>query len=123
MELYFSHSYRDVSINSYFVRELAGCGFRLLADQKSPVWCVAKLERYIGELPGFLSIIPRRRTDDGTVTYSPYIGHELSLARRSRVPRLLFVDDQVLARHRTEFPLDAIPFVADAPARDRMRHA
>jgi hypothetical protein len=59
MELYFSHSYCDVSIHSYFVNELAGCGFQLLADQKSPVWCVAKLERYIAELPGFLSIIPR----------------------------------------------------------------
>jgi hypothetical protein len=58
MELYFSHSYCDVSIHSYFVNELAGCGFQLLADQKSPVWCVAKLERYIAELPGFLSIIP-----------------------------------------------------------------
>lgn len=123
MELYFSHSYRDVRINSYFVNELADCGFRLLADQKSPVWCVAKLERYITELPGFLSIIPRRQAEDGTITYSPYIGHELALARRSGVPRLLFVDDAVLARHRSRFPHDAVPFVADAPARDRRRHS
>ncbi len=122
MELYFSHSYRDVSINSYFVNELAASGFKLLADQKSPVWCVAKLERYIAELPGFLSIIPRRQAADGTVSYSAYIGHELSLARRSGVPRLLFVDDGVLARHRDRFPADAIPFVADVPARDRRRH-
>jgi hypothetical protein len=122
MELYFSHSYRDVRVNSYFLNELAGCGFRLYADQKSPVWCVAKLERYIAELSGFLSIITRRRIDDGTISYSPYIGHELSLARRSRVPRLLFVDDEVLARHREQFPPDAVPFVDDVPARDRMRH-
>jgi len=123
MELYFSHSYRDVRVNSYFVNELADCGFRLLADQKSPVWCVAKLERYITELSGFLSVIPRRQAEDGSITYSPYIGHELALARRSGVPRLLFVDDAVLARHRSRFPSDAVPFVADAPARDHRRHA
>lgn len=123
MELYFSHSYRDVRVNSYFVKELADCQFRLLADQKSPIWCVAKLERYITELPGFLSIIPRRQAEDGSLTYSPYIGHELALARRSGVPRLLFVDDAVLARFRARFPDDAVPFVADAPARDRRRHA
>ena len=122
MELYFSHSYRDVRINTYFFTELAENGFRLFADQKSPVWCVAKLERYLFERSGFLSVIPRRIGEDQKVTYSPYIGYELSLARRSRVPRLLFIDDEVLNRYRTQFPPDAVPFMAASPARDRARH-
>ena len=65
MDLYFSHSYRDGRINEYFCREFVELGFKLYADQKSPVWCVAKLERYLDELTGFISIIPRRSTADG----------------------------------------------------------
>ena len=83
---------------------------------------MTKLERYIHELSGFLSIVPRRARDDGAVTYSPYIGYELSLARRSRVPRLLFVDDEILNRYRSRFPGDAVPFVRSSPASDRFRH-
>ena len=122
MEVYFSHSYRDGGVNSYFGDQLGDCGFRLLADRKSPVWCVAKLERYISELQGFLSIIPARQAEDGSLSYSAYIGHELALARRSGVERLLFVDDEVLGRHRSQFPKDAVPFVSDALNRDRARH-
>lgn len=122
MQLYFSHSYRDVKINTYFFTHLADHGFGLYADQKSPVWCVAKLERYLSELTGFLSIIPRRVSEEQRLGYSPYIGHELALARRAGVPRLLFVDDEVLNRFRTDFPEDAVPFVHDAPERDRSRH-
>jgi hypothetical protein len=122
MQVYFSHSYRDVEINSYFFDVLKQQDIELFADQKSPTWCVAKLERYIHELSGFLSIVPRRSSDGGVVTYSPYIGYELSLARRSRVPRLLFVDDEILNRYRSRFPIDAIPFVRSSPASDRFRH-
>jgi hypothetical protein len=122
MQVYFSHSYRDVEINSYFFSVLKEQEIELFADQKSPTWCVAKLERYIHELTGFLSIVPRRAAADGALTYSPYIGYELSLARRSRVPRLMFVDDEVLNRYRVRFPKDAIPFVRSSPASDRFRH-
>ena len=122
MQIYFSHSYRDVEINTYFFGVLVEQEFQLFADQKSPTWCVAKLERYLHDLSGFLSIVPRRATDDGSIAYSPYIGYELSLARRSRLPRLVFVDDEVLNRHRAHFPPDAIPFVRSAPDSDRFRH-
>jgi len=122
MEVYFSHSYRDVSINSYFYDQFVRENLQVWADQKSDIWCVAKLERYLAELPGFVSIIPRRRSEAGQIEYSPYIGQELSLARRSRIPRLLFVDDQVLSKYQDDFPEDAVPFIHDAPEADRSRH-
>ena len=122
MQVYFSHSYRDVEINTYFFGVLVEQGIELFADQKSPTWCVAKLERYLHELSGFLSIVPRRTAEDGSIAYSPYIGYELSLARRARLPRLMFVDDEVLNHYRVRFPPDAIPFVRSSPASDRFRH-
>jgi hypothetical protein len=91
-KVYFSHSYRDRSINSYFLDLFVRGDFALIAEQKSSTWCVAKLERYMLESSGFVSIIPRR-TSTGRLGYSPYIGHELALARRAGVPRLLFVDN------------------------------
>jgi hypothetical protein len=122
MQIYFSHSYRDVEVNKYFFDALIEQKFELFADQKSPTWCVAKLERYLHDLSGFLSIVPRRATEDGSIAYSPYIGYELSMARRSGLPRLMFVDDEVLHHYRSHFPLDVIPFVRSSPASDRFRH-
>jgi hypothetical protein len=122
MDLYFSHSYRDERINKYFCDEFNDQGFMLYADQKSPVWCVAKLERYLDELSGFISIIPRRAMGDGSLAYSPWIGHELSLARRGRIPRLLFVDDDILGRFPGDFPSDAVPFVYTSPESGQFRH-
>lgn len=54
--------------------------------------------------------------------YSPYIGHELSLARRARVPRLLFVDDDLLGQFPDFFPEDATPFVYTSPESGQFRH-
>jgi hypothetical protein len=110
MEAYFSHSYRDVAVNSYFLEYFVDEEIPLRADQKTDVWCVAKLERYLKETTGFVSIIPERAADGDSGGYSPYIGQELALARRARVPRLLFVDQKVLARHEIDFPQDAVPF-------------
>ncbi|MCZ6821170.1 MAG: hypothetical protein O7G31_17010 [Calditrichaeota bacterium] len=114
-QVYFSHSYRDRSINSYFLDRFVREDFALLADQKSPTWCVAKLERYMLESWGFVSIIPRRATNK--LGYSPYIGHELALARRATVPRLFFVDNVILRKFRADFPKDAVPFAYDEPGR------
>ena len=86
-QVYFSHSYRDVSINAYFLDYFVDRDISLCADQKSDTWCVAKLERYLRKSAGFVSIIPRRAAADGDLPYSPYIAHELTLARRCRVPR------------------------------------
>jgi hypothetical protein len=122
MEVYFSHSYRDVTINSYFFEQLTREDVQVWADQKTDIWCVAKLERYMLQLPGFVSIIPKRVSQAGTVAYSPYIGQELSLARRSRIPRLLFVDEQVLGQYPADFPDDAVPFIPDAPDVENKRH-
>jgi hypothetical protein len=122
MQVYFSHSYRDSAVNSHFIDRLAQEDLPLRADQKTDVWCVAKLERYLGETTGFISIIPRRSTDRDLGGYSPYIGRELNLARRARVPRLLFVDDQVLKRHRLDFPADAVPFNPDSLGEDTAHH-
>ncbi|HWM91924.1 MAG TPA: hypothetical protein VN493_14255 [Thermoanaerobaculia bacterium] len=123
MQVYFSHSYRDVAINSYFLERFVQEEIPLQADQKTDVWCVAKLERYLGEMTGFVSIIPRRETENDPGGYSPYIGHELNLARRARVPRLLFVDEHVLKHHQLEFPEDAVPFRSEALDDDRSRHS
>ena len=114
MDVYFSHSYRDVAINGYFLDLFVEETIALQADQKTDVWCIAKLERYLRETAGFVSIIPARPTDEDQGGYSPYIGQELLLARRSRVPRLFFVDDRVLTRHRLDFPEDAVPFHAES---------
>jgi hypothetical protein len=122
MEVYFSHSYRDVAINSYFFEQLTRQKVHVWADQKTDIWCVAKLERYMLELPGFVSIVTRRTSESGAIGYSPYIGQELSLARRSRIPRLLFVDEQVLGQHQDDFPEDAVPFINDAPDVEGSRH-
>ena len=113
MDVYFSHSYRDVAINGYFLGLFVEEAIGLQADQKTDVWCVAKLERYLRETAGFVSIIPARPTDADPGDYSRYIGQELLLARRARLPRLLFVDDRVLARHKLDFPEDAVPFHSD----------
>lgn len=123
MQVYFSHSYRDVNVNSYFIDRLVEEEIPLRADQKSDVWCVAKLERYMGETTGFLSVIPRRATEKDAAAYSLYIGHELSLARRARVPRLLFVDEEVFKRHRLEFPEDAVTFRPDDLDAGKVRHS
>jgi hypothetical protein len=122
MQVYFSHSYRDVAVNGNFLEHFVDEEIPLQADQKTDVWCVAKLERYLSEATGFVSIIPRRPTEQDQGAYSPYIGHELSLARRARVPRLLFVDGQVLKLHRLDFPEDAVPFRPEALDRDKDRH-
>lgn len=121
-QVYFSHSYRDVSINSYFLDRFLREDIALWADQKTDVWCVAKLERYLLESSGFVSIIPSRASAEGQLVYSQYIGYELTLARRSRVHRLLFVDDLILNRYRSDFPEDAVPFVSDRPERDSNLH-
>jgi len=133
MQLYFSHSYRDVSLTSYFLERFkrvnqekrvltTGDKLRLCADQKSKVWCVAKLERFLFQLAGFVSVIPRRPSQDDGLGYSEYIAYELTLARRARAPRLLFVDDEVLRDHREQFPADAVPFLYERPEREKTKH-
>jgi hypothetical protein len=123
MDVYFSHSYRDFGINGYFLGLFVDETIALQADQKTDVWCVAKLERYVRDMAGFVSVIPARPTDDDPGGYSPYIGQELLLARRARVPRLLFVDGRVLARHRLDFPEDAVPFDAESVEGGQAVHA
>jgi hypothetical protein len=123
MQAYFSHSYRDVPINTYFSELFATAGITLRADQKTDVWCTAKLERYLFEMDGFVSIIPRRIAADESITYSPYIARELMLARRSRGPRILFVDGQLLTQFQSQFPPWAVPFFHDEPGTERARHA
>lgn len=122
MQAYFSHSYRDVPINTYFSRLFEAEGITLKADQKTDVWCMAKLERYMYEMDGFVSIITRRLGPDDTLTFSPYIGRELTLARWARTPRILFVDDQVLNLYRASFPESAIPFFHKNPETERNHH-
>ncbi len=122
MHYYFSHSYRDVAINTYFLDQLVRDEVALRADQKSNVWCVPKLERYMFETAGFISVIPRRASQAEAAGFSPYIAEELDLARRARVPRLLFVDRVVLERHITRFPSDAVPFDGAAPEQDNKLH-
>src|SRR5512145_178036 len=108
MHVYFSHSYRDRAINAPFLEQFVEEEIPLVADEKSDVWCVAKLERYMREMTGFVSIIPRRASEQDPGGYSPYIGYELNLARRARVPRLLLVDQEVLKHHQLDFPEDAV---------------
>jgi hypothetical protein len=122
VQAYFSHSYRDVPINAYFSELFTNAGITLRADQKTDVWCVAKLERYLFEMDGFASIIPRRIAADESITYSPYIARELMLARRSRGPRILFVDGQILAQFQSQFPSWAVPFFHEDPGTERARH-
>jgi hypothetical protein len=122
MEAYFSHSYRDVAINSYFLEHFVDEEIPLRADQKTDIWCVAKLERYLSDTTGFVSIIPERTADGDRGGYSPYIGEELTLARRARLPRLLFVDQNVLTSHEIDFPEDAVPFDAANPASREQIH-
>lgn len=75
MHTYFSHSYRDVAVNAHFLDLFLEEEVELQADQKTDVWCIAKLERYMNETAGFVSIIPRRETEKDPGGYSPYIGH------------------------------------------------
>jgi len=122
MQAYFSHSYRDVPVNTYFSGLFNAAGIALRADQKTEVWCMAKLERYMFEMNGFVSIIPRRISPDESVTYSAYIVRELMLARRARTPSIVFVDDQVLTLYRSAFPASAVPFFHDAPETEQAKH-
>jgi hypothetical protein len=91
-QVYFGHSYRDRSINSYFLDRFVREDAAFRVDQKSSTWCVAKQERYMLESSGFVSIIPRHASTE-KLGYSPYSGYELALARRAGVPRLFFVDN------------------------------
>jgi hypothetical protein len=122
MQAYFSHSYRDIPINTYFSDLFDTAGITLRADQKTEVWCMAKLERYMFEMDGSVSIIPRRVGRDESLIYSPYIGRELMLARRARAPRIVFVDDQVLELYRKAFPESPIPFFHEAPETELTHH-
>jgi len=122
MHVYFSHSYRDVAINSYFMGHLVQQNIPLVADQKSKTWCVAKLERYLFQAGSFISIIPKRPSEQDPAGYSPYIAHEIDLARRARTPRLLFVEQQVFRKHETRFPEDTVVFDAGEPERGARTH-
>jgi hypothetical protein len=122
MHVYFSHSYRDVAINTYFMGHLIQQNIPLVADQKSKTWCVAKLERYLFQVGSFISIIPKRPSDQDPAGYSPYIAHEIDLARRARTPRLLFVEQQVFRTHETRFPEDTVVFDAAEPQREAKTH-
>jgi hypothetical protein len=123
MQVYFSHSYRDFVINGYFLDRFLEEEIALHADQKTDVWSVAKLERYMSEMTGFVSVIPRRETANDPGAYSPYIGYELNLARRARVPRLLFVDELVLKHHQLDFPEDAVAFRPELRSSDKILHS
>lgn len=123
MDIYLSHSYRDGTINEYFRDYFVEEEIPLLADQKSDIWCVAKLERFLTQTTGVISIIPKRVAENDPYGYSPYIGRELSLARRARVPRLIFVDAEVLTHHLNDFPNDAVPFLPDALEEGAPEHA
>jgi len=123
MQVYFSNSYRDFAINAYFLERFVEEEISLYADQKTDVWSVAKLERYMSEMTGFVSVIPRRETEKDPGAYSPYIGYELNLARRARVPRLLFVDELVLKHHQLDFPEDAVPFRPETHDSDKIYHS
>ena len=123
MQVYLSHSYRDVAINSYFLDHFVREEIPLRADQKTDVWCIAKLERFVSETTGFVSIIPSRPTDEDPGAYSPYIGQELNLARRARVPRLLLLDERVFKHHQLEFPEDAVTFHPQSLEQDKVRLA
>src|SRR5258708_23368440 len=123
MQVYFSHSYRDAMINSYFLKHFDHEDIPLYADQKTDVWCVAKLERYVNRTTGFISIIPPRPTAQDAGSYSPFIAQELALARRARVPRLLFVEEQILKHHRLDFPEHAVAFSSVAPEGNADKHA
>jgi len=114
MDVYLSHSYRDDAINGYFRRYFEEEEISLGVDQKTDVWCAAKLERYANEIAGVVSIIPRRVSETDPGAYSAYIGQELNMARRSRVPRLLLIDEIVHRHHRLDFPSDAVIFSPDA---------
>ncbi len=120
-QIYFSHSYRDRRLNSYFLERFVQRDFDLLADQKSHTWCVPKLERYMLESCGFISVIPRRGSRSKP-TYSEYIGHELTLARRSGVPRLVFVDQAIKDSLGSDFPDDAVTFEHENPAHNQKLH-
>src|SRR5262245_22642856 len=122
MKVYFSHSYRDAIINGYFLNRFGREDLPLYADQKTDVWCVAKLERHVTQTNGLISIIPRRPTENDAAGYSPYIAEEHRLARRARVPRLFFVEERVLKLHPLEFPKDAVPFSAEAPENQAEKH-
>ncbi len=122
MHVYFSFSYRDVAINSYFMGHLVQQNIPLVADQKSKTWCVAKLERYLFQTGSFISIIPKRPSEQDPAGYSPYIAHEIDLARRARTPRLLFVEQQVFQKHEPRFPEDTIVFDAAEPQREAKTH-
>jgi hypothetical protein len=110
MQLYLSFSYRDLSINSHFLGHFVDEDIPLQADKKTDVWCVPKLERSLCQVDGFVSIIPRRQNETDPGAYSEYIHQEVNLARRARVPRLLFIDELVYKRHRLQFPEDVIAF-------------
>jgi hypothetical protein len=70
MQIYFSHSYRDIAVNSYFIDRLAREDIPLGADQKTDVWCVAKLERYLADSNGFISVISCRSAGPRTASRS-----------------------------------------------------
>jgi hypothetical protein len=122
MQVYFSHSYRDVTVNAHFLDHFIDEEISLSADQKTDIWCVAKLERYLSEMNGFVSVIPPRPTEQDSSAYSLYIGQELNLARRARVPRLLFVDEQILKRHRLDFPEDVVSYKYNRLDEDIFKH-
>jgi hypothetical protein len=122
MQVYFSHSYRDLAVNGYFIDRFARNRMTLLADQKSNIWCPAKLVRFVRETSGFISIVTSRPNPADPGAFSEYIGEELKFARRARTPRLLFVEEKVLTHHSLDFPQDAIPYRPDDLQAHSTRH-
>lgn len=105
-QVYFCHSNRDVEINRYFLELLKQRGLTVRADgPQQDTWCVPKLERHMFASDAFVGVVPRRFHAGGKPPYSQFVAFELLLARRSRVPRLLFVDDLILPKLRKEQPL------------------
>jgi hypothetical protein len=125
-QLYFSHSYRDVEINDYFIRLFADQGLVLIADQKSPTWCVPKLERYMTYADGFVAVVPHRAKPDKDFPFhfSKWIAAEIRLARRAGLPIRVFVEDHILEEFEQSgvAPGAALPFTRLALPRDAAEH-
>jgi hypothetical protein len=121
-QVYFSHSYRDREINEYFLALFREQAVKLVADQKSKTWCVPKLERFMIGSDGFVAVVPQRKSEDGGLAFSPYIQTEIELARRARIPWLVFADEVVLSRFRNLFPIAAVPFRQNNPRVDENAH-
>lgn len=99
MQVYFSHSYREVDseVNSFFMSAMKNLGWKVIVDPPSPSILYEKIAKHIEDSDLVVVAVTRRELDAATGEWlpSPWISQEIGMSMMARVPLLVYVEEGV----------------------------